>query len=67
MCVAGGFNGWHPQPLDHDGDGTWSLDIELPPGTHEYLFVVDEQWLPDPACLEGRPNPYGGENSVLRI
>ncbi len=22
---------------------------------------------PDPACLESRPNPFGGEISVLRV
>ena len=41
--------------------------LELPEGRHEYLFVVDGQWLPDPNAKESVANPYGGRNSVLTV
>lgn len=40
---------------------------EPAPGDYEYLFVVDDRWQRDPASEEGRPNPFGGENSVLHM
>jgi 1,4-alpha-glucan branching enzyme len=66
VCLAGSFNGWQPTELQRDGEER-HIDLSLPPGDYEYLFVVNDRWLPDPACVEGRPNPYGGENSVLHV
>lgn len=67
VCLAGSFNDWQPDHLQSDAEGEWSIELSLPPGDYEYLFVVDERWLPDPACPDGRPNPFGGENSVLHV
>jgi 1,4-alpha-glucan branching enzyme len=67
VSIAGSFNDWQPSPLQGDGAGGWSIELNLPPGDYEYLFVVDECWRPDPACAEGRPNPFGSENSVLHV
>ncbi len=64
--LAGSFNGWQPVALQHEGSN-WHIELLLAPGEYEYLFVINGRWLPDPACREGRPNPYGGENSVLRV
>jgi hypothetical protein len=30
------------------GQGRGLKELTLPPGTYEYLFVVDGRWLPDP-------------------
>lgn len=65
--IAGSFNGWQPEPLQCDGSGKWSIQLTLPPGDYEYLFVVDECWLTDPECAEDCPNPFGGRNSVLSV
>ena len=67
VCLAGSFNDWQPDHLQSDAEGEWSIELSLPPGDYEYLFVVDERWLPDPTCAEGRPNAFGGENSVLHV
>jgi 1,4-alpha-glucan branching enzyme len=69
VCVAGSFNGWKPEatPLTPRGDGHWSGDLTVKPGRHEYLFVVDGQWLPDPTAKESVANPFGGQNSVLLV
>jgi 1,4-alpha-glucan branching enzyme len=68
VFLTGGFNGWNPaaQPLKRNGDGTWSAEIQLPPGRHEYLFVADGTWRPDPET-EAVPNPFGGVNSVVTV
>jgi 1,4-alpha-glucan branching enzyme len=67
VCLAGSFNDWKPEHLQNDAEGVWSIELTLRPGDYEYLFLVDECWQPDPACSESRPNPFGGENSVLNV
>ncbi len=69
VSVAGSFNAWQPEatPLKPVAPGRWSGNLELPPGRHEYLFVVDGQWLPDPNAPEAVQNPFGGRNSVLIV
>ena len=67
VCLAGSFNDWQPDHLQCDAEGEWSIELSLPPGDYEYLFVVDERWQTDPAGAERQPNPFGGENSVLRV
>jgi 1,4-alpha-glucan branching enzyme len=69
VFVAGSFNGWKPEstPLIERGNGRWVGDLSVKPGRHEYLFVVDGQWLPDPNAKETVQNPFGGKNSVLIV
>ena len=69
LYLAGSFNGWKPEatPLIPRGGGQWSGDLVVKPGRHEYLFVVDGQWLPDPNAKETVSNPFGGLNSVLIV
>lgn len=69
VCVAGSFNGWSPiqTPLTRSNDGKWVGDLTGISGRHEYLFVVDGQWVPDPNARESVQNPFGGRNSVLVV
>jgi hypothetical protein len=69
VCVAGSFNQWKPEntPLAPQGNGRWVGDLNVKPGRHEYLFVVDGQWVPDPNAKESVENPFGGRNSVLIV
>jgi Glycogen recognition site of AMP-activated protein kinase len=69
VCVAGSFNEWKPEktPLSRLGNGHWHGDLAVKPGRHEYLFVVDGQWVPDPNAKETVQNPFGGKNSVLVV
>ncbi len=69
VCVAGSFNEWKPEkaPLVQKGNGLWVGDLAVSPGRHEYLFVVDGQWVPDPKANETVQNPFGGRNSVLTV
>ncbi len=48
-------------------DGQYAAQITADPGTHEYKFVVDGQWLVDPENMVRRLNRFGTENSVATI
>ncbi len=69
VFTAGTFNDWEPQatrmlPM---GNGQWGKILVLPPGTYEYRFVADGQWMADPRASRVVPNPFGGLNSVLEV
>lgn len=42
--LAGAWNGWMPIQMYHEGGGMWSVVTPVPVGTHEFKFVVDEEW-----------------------
>ena len=69
VCVAGTFNDWHPttKAMQSSGVGNWWKETDLTPGTYEYCLVVDGQWIPDPLARETVPNPFGGQNSILKV
>jgi Glycogen recognition site of AMP-activated protein kinase len=70
VAVAGSFNGWSTDALrldDVNQDGVFAATVALPPGLHEYMFVVDGEWVPDPAASERRPDGFGRQNSLLRL
>lgn len=69
VAIAGTFNNWRPDAtwMIALGKGRWRKDLALPPGSHEYLFVADGKWVPDPWAKETVANPVGGVNSVIRV
>ena|SRR5579863_6548394 len=69
VCLAGSFNNWQPEArtLHSSGAGNWWRETSLAPGTYEYCFVVDGQWMTDPRATETVANPFGGRNSVLHV
>ncbi len=65
--LAGEFNGWHAQAMDRGADGVWTLTIDIPPGTHGYKFLVnDEVWMLD-ASNPNRKSVDGAENSAVTV
>lgn len=70
VAVAGDFNGWDAEATvlePVDTNGTFVAAIPLRKGAYEYMFVVDGQWLTDPAAAERRPDGFGRVNGVLRL
>lgn len=69
VFLAGSFNGWNPTatPLTKIRPDTWEVELALPPGRHEYLFVVDGRWLLDPSAWDYCLNPHGGLNAVVQV
>jgi 1,4-alpha-glucan branching enzyme len=70
VAVAGNFNGWSPEETvlqKADGSGLFVATVPLPRGAHEYMFVVDGEWVTDPAAPEVRPDGFGRSNAILRL
>jgi hypothetical protein len=70
VAVAGDFNGWRPEDTllqNANGDGLFVTTVALPRGAHEYMFVVDGEWVTDPSAAEVRPDGFGRSNAVLRL
>ena len=70
VYVCGDFNEWKPAGLPMIGSpesGLWEKRLLLPPGRHEYKFVVDGQWRHDPDAHENVPNAFGSLNSVAEV
>lgn len=68
VAVTGSFCDWDDRyDLKRREGGRWKRTMNLPPGRHEYRFIVDGEWRDDPRSPERVPNPYGGLNSVLEL
>ena len=69
VYVSGAFNGWSREanPLTRQANRDWKATIALPPGRHEYKFVVDGKWKIDPRAHHVSPNGLGTLNSVLEV
>lgn len=50
VCLVGGFNGWNPlaTPMHRDASGSWTGQVQLHHGYHQYLFLVDGEPMLDP-------------------
>lgn len=68
VFLSGSFNGWSKDgfPMRREGD-SWVLTVHLEPGKHLYKFVVDGQWILDPANKLWEQNEMGTGNSILWI
>lgn len=70
VSVAGSFNNWDSKkdPMkDNQDSGCFKAALALPPGRHEYKFVVNGEWCVDPQCPVSTPNSAGSLNSVILI
>ena len=47
--VAGEFSNWSELPMVKDDSGTWSRTVHLKPGYYGYKFIVNGEWVLDPA------------------
>jgi len=70
VAVVGSFNHWDSainRLAGPDASGIWTITLPLPPGRHEYRFVVnDSQWVLDPAA-PAVDDGLGGSNSVIDV
>jgi hypothetical protein len=69
VVVCGSFNNWDESGIgcDRDSQGIWFVELDLPPGRHEYRLIVDGEWRDVPGTLETIENPYGSRNAVLLV
>ena len=77
VLLVGDFTHWQQKgiPMQKGENGIWTATLELPPGTHHYRFIVDNEWRDDPECKwRDDPectlrvaNPYGSQDMVRRV
>ena len=69
VSLCGEFNGWSPTatPMKRQGDGLWKATLALAPGRYQYKFIVDGEWIADPAAQINVPNQHGSLNSVVEV
>jgi hypothetical protein len=70
VALVGSFNLWSEDanPLVWNAEGgVWTASVRLPPGVHEYAYVVDgDRWTADPLATS-MADPLGIETSILRL
>ena len=67
VLLAASFNEWKPVVCRRQKDGSYSVTVSLRPGTYEYKFIVDEEWVVDPDNPTWAMNVYGTFNSVANV
>lgn len=69
VFVVGSFNNWDTRatPMQRDGLGDWSVELELPPGQYHYRLWVDGEWRDDPSAQQTAMNPFGGFDAVVVV
>lgn len=69
--VCGEFNDWDrsSHPLQKRAKGHYSTSLTLKTGrTYRFRYLIDgERWENEPQADGTTPNPYGSEDSVLRL
>jgi len=68
VVVTGNFFNWNPKgiAMNKTSDG-WALPIYLRDGTYTYKFIVDKNWISDPANKEVLKDADGNMNSFIGI
>jgi hypothetical protein len=68
VALAGSFNDWNQSQFicGREAD-EWVCRIDLEPGKHAYKFIVDGNWLLDPANPNTEDDDYGVKNSVIVV
>jgi hypothetical protein len=67
--IAGTFNDWNPtkNSMERTEDGTWTAELKLPVGQHQYKFIFDGlTWEHDPS-VDHVPDNQGGCNNLITI
>lgn len=70
-CICGDFNNWEMDstPMKKNKDGALSATVKLKAGQeYKFRYCVDNSlWENDPDADGSIPNPYGSEDSIIRI
>jgi hypothetical protein len=68
VALSGSFNDWsQSQFIFGREEGEWVCRINLEPGKHAYKFIVDGNWILDPANPFSEDDDYGVKNSVIIV
>jgi hypothetical protein len=68
VALAGSFNQWNESQLLFGREGgEWVCRVDLDPGWYSYKFIVDGNWILDPANPETEEDAAGNLNSLVRV
>lgn len=67
VAVVGTFSDWKPVRMRKQKDGSFVANVEAQPGSYEYKFIIDGNWVVDPDNGAWALNPYGTLNSVAVV
>ncbi len=69
VSVIGDFNDWQPaaNPMRRQPDGTWTTQLSLHHGHHQYQFLVDGQAVLDPRAQGIARNARNERVSVVAV
>lgn len=71
VSVVGSFNNWRADRsvMWYSPEArAWVLEAQLPPGDHEYLFLVNgERLVPDPSAPMTSDDGFGNRNSIMFV
>jgi len=70
VYVSGSFNRWDgvlKKMTDTSGMGDYYIEHMLPPGKHEYKFVINGEYQADSECPHWVLNEFGTLNSVIDV
>jgi len=68
VILSGSFNDWNKKEarMAKTSSG-WAIPVYLKQGTYNYKFIVDKEWVIDPANPKIRDDGMGNKNSVVSI
>ncbi|MFT3980673.1 MAG: hypothetical protein QM687_09415 [Ferruginibacter sp.] len=68
VLLAGNFSNWQQGALamNKTAEG-WELPVKLNPGKYWYKYIVDGNWMPDPANALLESDDEGNNNSVFYV
>lgn len=68
VILSGSFNDWNEQSIKMMKVGDeWKIRLKMSPGIYEYKFIVDGEWMTDPANPYSVQNQHYTFNSILVV
>ena len=69
VYLAGEFHGWKLDEHSRmeQNNGSWTKRLNLKDGKYRYRFVIDGNWVEDPANPLTQLNTYGTLDSLLEV
>lgn len=70
VALVGEFNRWQHEKalrLERGEDGVWRGRLSVPPGSYQYKYLVDGQWVLDPENPLRVVTDNGIVNSLIRV
>jgi len=71
VAVIGSFNDWKAERSSmwyDENTEAWVLEAQLPPGDHEYLFLVNgDKLVTDPKAQMTRDDGFGNRNAIMFV